>query len=368
MLVVKDPSGHSSNVYAATLSNGSYSFNRTETLQGTYFYEVWFLGNSQYFQCEAMIGALPVGNPIQTTLSVSVSNPNPAVGQTFTFSGYLKANGTALSGEEISAQECYPTGNTSAWRPIGSATTDANGYFSITRSEQTSGEYWYEFWFVGNGTYATCSNGMYVPIGTLESTSLSMNSSVTNPAVGQSFTLSGYLVDASGTPLAGKAIDIGRSADGQTSVVAIRYTDQNGYYFLNWNETTQGSYRYTAAFNGDQTYSLSTAAVSITVGTPTPTTLTLTSSNPNPVVNQSFTLSGKLTSNGTALAGKKITLLCKNPAGQWSNLGSTTTGSSGQYSFTVSEPSTGHYSYQSDFPGDAFYATSYAGAGVNVVL
>ena len=71
------------------------------------------------------------------------------------------------------------------------------------------------FGYYGNGNYATTSGGACIAVGTLEPTTLSLNSSVTNPAVGQSFTLSGYLTNANGTPLAGQEIALSRSVDGQ---------------------------------------------------------------------------------------------------------------------------------------------------------
>jgi hypothetical protein len=147
---------------------------------------------------------------------------------------------------------------------------------------------------------------------------------------------------------------------------STRFTDQNGYYSFNWSENTQGSYRYTVTYNGDQNHTLSQTSAEVTVGSPTPTTLTLTTSNTNPAVNQSFTLSGTLTANGAPLAGRQIILLSDDPSGTWANLGTTTTLANGSYSFTISEASPGHYGYQTDFPGDTAYAISYAGSGANV--
>jgi hypothetical protein len=106
--------------------------------------------------------------------------------------------------------------------------------------------------------------------------------------------------------------------------------------------------------------------VQITVGSLAPTHLTLITSNATPAVNHTFTLSGQLTANGTSLPGRQIVLLSEGPSGAWVNLGTTTTGTNGSYSFTVSEASPGHYGYQTDFPGDGTYAISYAGSGANV--
>ena len=410
-LIVQDPSGRYVNVDASTFADGSYSFNRSEASQGTYFYQVYFLGNSEYFQSEAMIGALTVGNPIQTTLSVTASNSTPAVGQPFTFSGYLKdVNGTALSGRVIDLVARYPNGNSVAWGSKGQTTTDANGHFAVTYSEQTSGAYWYEFWCYGDGNYATTSGGARIAVGTLEPTSVSLNSSFTSPAVSQSFTLNeyltkywfelwffgpgnyatrsggsriavgsftspavsqsftlnGYLTDANGTPLARQEIDLYRSLAGQETQPATRFTDQNGYYFFDWSENTQGSYRYTAVYNGDQNHSLSQTSVEITVGSLAPTTLSLTTASKNPAVNETFTLSGTLTANGTPLSGRQITLISEDPSGTWNDLGNATTLANGFYSFNLNEVSPGHYGYQTNFDGDNTYSDSYASSGADV--
>jgi len=367
-LIVQDPSGQYANVNAITLSNGAYSFNRTETSQGSYYYEVWFLGNSNYFQCEGMLSSdtLPVGDPISTTLSVTASNTTPAVGQPFTFSGYLTdINGTPLSGETITMEERLPGGG-DVWQSLGQTTTALNGYYTFTHSEQTSGEYWYEFHFSGDGSYSAAATGAYIAIGTLDPTIVSLQSNVTNPAIGQPFTLSGYLTDANGTPLAGQEIDLWRSVAGQETQPATRFTDQNGYYFFDWSEATQGNYQYWVTYNGDQNHALSQASVEITVGSPTPTQLSLTTSNTNPAVNQQFTLSGTLTAGTTPLAGKSIIIIREDPTGTWSNVGTTQTGTNGTFSLTNSEPSTGPYTYQAYFNGDTTYGASNAGSSADV--
>jgi large repetitive protein len=103
-------------------------------------------------------------------------------------------------------------------------------------------------------------------------------------------------------------------------------------------------------------------------GTLRPTIISVTTSNTNPTVNQQFTLSGYLKDNttGTPLSGKQIILLRKDPAGVWTNLGTTTTTTNGSYSFTRSEAATGTYLYQVNSQSDALYATSYASRSVLV--
>ncbi len=75
-----------------------------------------------------------VGNLQTTTLSISVSNSSPAVGQAFTYTGYLmNAEGIGLSGKKIDKQCRLPSG---AWKSLGSTTTDVNGRYVATYTEQ----------------------------------------------------------------------------------------------------------------------------------------------------------------------------------------------------------------------------------------
>ncbi len=314
-----------------------------------------------------------LGNPIPTTLSLNITNNNPDVNQSFTISGYLTdINGTKLSGRAVTVWARLPTGQMA---PRGETATDSNGYYSVTISEQNSGQYRYEVDFPGDGTYAQCGNWILVAIGTLQPTKISANTNITNPGVGESYTLFGNLTDANGTPLSGKEIDLYQDVTGQLtqreSILQTRYTDQNGHYFFILNESTSANYMYTARFCGDQIYAYSQASVSLTVGiltvgTPTPTTITITTNTTTPAVNQPFTLSGYLKDNatGTPLPGKTIALGREDPSGQWTTANTTTTTTNGTYTFTTSE-SQGLYTYSAIFFGDT-YAPANAAVSLTV--
>jgi hypothetical protein len=358
---VKAPSGQEVvETWATTDANGAYAFTRSESAQGSYWLQVSFYGNSNYNESSAMM-LLTIGNPIPTTIrSLTVTNSNPAVNQPFTFSGYLTdINGTPLADRTIWVNIRLPTGD---WNmTAGYPRTDSNGYFSVTYSEQVAGEYDFEFHFTGDNNYAQCDPSLPVVIGTLQPTDLSMNTSVTNPAVNQSFTLSGYLTDANGTPLAGKEILLDRIVAGSFGNFDERYTDQNGYYSFVLRESAGGLYYYMPHFLGDQMYASSYAFMSLTVGTLSPTTVTITASTTTPAVNQSFTLSGTLKAGSTPLSGKSITLARKDPSGNWiDSVDTTTTTANGSYTFTRSESAQGTYLYEVIFYGDTYAATNAA--------
>jgi len=253
------------NVVTTTNANGTYAVPLSESAQGVYGLYPTFAGNPSYSPSTGYL-EVTVGNPIPTALSLTITNSNPVVNQSFTMSGYLTdTNGTPLSGRQITVDVRLPTGD---WHSGPGATTDSNGHYSITTSEQAAGEYRFEVYFLGDGTYAGTGNWALVPIGTLQPTKISATTNATNPGAGASFTLSGTLKDANGTPLAGKEIDLyqyAASGANPPDIFQTRYTDQNGHYSFVLNDTS-GKYLYTARFTGDQNYAYSQAVVNLTVG------------------------------------------------------------------------------------------------------
>ena len=353
-----------------TATNGSYSFTRTESSQGAYFYWGVFSGDQSYTGCQNCNGwtAVTIGNVQNVTNSLYTTNANPAVNQTFTLYGYLRdASGIGIPAQQITLLCRMPTTPGGEWPQIGSYVTNATGFYTFTVSEPSAGQYWYETHFGGDANYAAAYAGQTENIGTVTQTSLSLNTSNTNPAPTQNFTLSGYLTATNGNPVSGAQIDLWRQASGEPMVwQASRLTGTNGYYSFVWSEAQPGEFSYMVASEAYQDFAISTASLNMTVGTLRPTVLSATTSNANPAVNQSFILSGYLKDNttGTPLSGKQITLLRKDPTGAWTSLGTTATTTNGSYSFTRSEASTGLYTYQVNSQADTIYATSYASCKV----
>ena len=364
------PSGESIRMQTSSTADGSYTFTLSESVPGTYAEGVAFYGSADHGESSTMM-LLNVGDLIPTTVSVDISNSNPGVNEPFTFSGYLKdVHGTPLAGRTIRIDILRPTGD---WDITGHTTTDSNGYYSVTYVEQVAGQYRFEFNFMGDTTYARGGPAVYVAVGSLRPTTISMTPSTTNPGASQSFTLSGYLKDANGAPIAGKSIWLGRQvvgggADNQGGTYDSKITDQNGYYSFVLSDSA-GTYWYGVDFTGDQTYATSNWIwTKLTVGTLTPTKLTLTASTSTPVVNQPFTLSGILTdkSTGTPLAGKTIRLQ-RETSGDWQQaVASTTTDANGAYTFTWSESAPGHHAFEPTFDGAGAYASTYAVIGITV--
>ena len=57
---------------ATTDANGSYSFTRSESSQGSYILAVAFYGNTNYLQSSEML-FLTIGNPAQDKISANVT-------------------------------------------------------------------------------------------------------------------------------------------------------------------------------------------------------------------------------------------------------------------------------------------------------
>ena len=251
-----------------TAANGSYSFTTSSAAQGDYVPSVDFNNpSSGYLESGAMTW-ITVGNPIPVALTLNITPTNPAVGQSFTMSGTLTdASGNKLPNKGLYIDCQTPDGS---WHARANITTNANGAYSWTYNggEQTPGQYYYEVTFWGDGTYGHMTTVQELAIGNLSPVTLTLNTSIANPAVGQSFTLSGKLTDANGNPLSGKEIDLYDTAVAG-GITDTKYTDQNGAYSFVLSENTSGYHLYNLEFIGDQTHAYSIVSLTVTIGTVT---------------------------------------------------------------------------------------------------
>src|SRR5450830_1132585 len=192
-----------------------------------------------------------------TTLTIATSTTNPAVSPSFNLKGTLKAGTTTLSGKTITLLRQAQSGQ---WSAAGTNTTDTNGHYTIKRSESELGIYHYYVHFGGDTTHsASSSPTVVVTVGTLPSTTLTITTSTTNPAVSQSFTLKGTL-KAGTTPLSGKTITLLRQdLSGQWSAAGTNTTDTNGNYTIKRSESELGIYHYYVHFGGDTTHTASSS-------------------------------------------------------------------------------------------------------------
>ena len=105
-----------------------------------------------------MYEVLRVKQPM--SLSCGVDNPEPAVGETITFSGDLRTADENLgqAGENITLYEIF----LDYYISVGSATTDENGHFTLSREVPSQGIFSYIAWFPGSNYYENAeSPGLY---------------------------------------------------------------------------------------------------------------------------------------------------------------------------------------------------------------
>jgi hypothetical protein len=308
-----------------------------------------------------------VGSLQQSVLSVFSTNNAPAVNQSFTVHGTLQdgVSGAPLAGQSITLQvEQLWSG-----KPVNVVTTTgADGTYTVTVSGSAQGVYGLYPTFAGNPSYAPSIGYLEVTVGNPIPTALSLTITNSNPAVNQSFTMSGYLTDTNGTPVSGRQVSVTiRLPTGSWIFGPTATTDSNGHYSMTTSEQAAGEYRFELFFLGDGIYAGTGNWALLPIGTLQPTTITLTTSNANPATNQSFTLSGTLTANGTPLAGKEIDLYQyaaaqPNPPDIFQTR---YTDQNGHYSFVLNDTS-GKYLYTARFTGDQIYA--YSQAQVNLVV
>ena len=158
-------------------------------------------------------------------LSLSASNPSPAVGESYTLSGYLSdSNGKALANKPIDIWVRHDGDNGIRWKTI---TTDSNGYYGTSASSTQKA--YIRTVFKGDSAYAGSSSDLVTV--TPRVPTLTLTASTTTPLVGQSYTLSGVLRDGNGKALANKPIDIWVRHDNDNGIRwKTMTTDSNGYY------------------------------------------------------------------------------------------------------------------------------------------
>ena len=109
-----------------------------------------YLKNVQANASASSVSTNAVATTTPTTITITTSNTNSTLNTPFTLSGALTANGVPLSGRFIWLNIVDPSGSVSV---VNTTTTDANGTYTITRSESTQGLYYYQAGFNGGGTY-----------------------------------------------------------------------------------------------------------------------------------------------------------------------------------------------------------------------
>jgi hypothetical protein len=302
---------------SSTNELGQYIFNVNETdatnTTVLYKYHVRFDGTAQYNASQSNDIAV-TWTMISTTLSATVSSARPTVGQNFSISGRLTADGSALNATSIVLYRWNPA--TTVWGINQSTTTNTSGDYLFSINESVTGNNLYASVFAGNNTYGW--SFAYVTVAIETPTAITASSSTSTTTVGQGFTISGQLT-ADGTGLAGQTVTLLNSTDNATWTSAMSTTtNATGNYGFIVIESSAGIRYYKASFAGNATHASATSDVVTVAITAVPTpSISITIVQLVPVAPQY--LEWDITNTGTADAwvapSAKLYLQTETPPG-----------------------------------------------------
>jgi hypothetical protein len=139
-----DPNGNVSTSISVTNYQGAFNLTDVAGIDGIFSYIAKFIGDASHAAASAT-ATIQAGTTAPTVLTIAASAQYPTPNANFTVSGTLKTGTVGISGEKINLYKKSPAGKTL----VGTATTDKNGAYSITRNEP-AGWLAYEADFAGS--------------------------------------------------------------------------------------------------------------------------------------------------------------------------------------------------------------------------
>ncbi len=174
--------------------------------------------------------------------------------------------------------------------------------------------------------------------------------------VRQSFSISGQLT-SNGAPFTRSIVYLQRFNGNTWTNIAMKAV--TGTYSFTLTEITSNTYQYRTTYAGSATYASATSPV-VQVQVRAPTQLSAAANLTSVLVNQNFTINGRLkTTTGEPVSGATVQLQT-NVSGTWTNVtaGTNTTTSAGAYSISINESATGTYQFQTTYAGNDVYSSS----------
>ena len=282
--------------------------------------------------------ALTVVQPSNGATVTYTGATQAAWGDTATLSGNLVSGSSALAGKTLTftmgGATCSGTTNASGDASCQMAVTALPGPHALTVA------------FAGDATYQSASDDATLTVATVP-TSTSYTGATTG-GTSQSVTLSAHLQRVLGsTPIASEPVTLTMGAE---SCTAPTNASGDASCPVTVSEGP-GSYPISATFLGDGGYVTSSATGTFTVAAqPTATATSNVAASPGAAA----TFSATLTSNGSPVAGKSISIVAGS---QSCTAGPTDASGKASCTVTVSQAS-GTYTLTATFAGDATYTTS----------
>jgi hypothetical protein len=137
-------------------TNGYYTFGWSEPAQGEFTYTVASNGY-QNFAISVAYLKLSIDTLKPTVLSVSTSNANPTVNQSFTVSGTITADGIELGNRSVTFQRSL---DNKAFTAVTTGPTNATCWYSFGRRETSAGTYYYRTTDAGNSTLTNATSNV----------------------------------------------------------------------------------------------------------------------------------------------------------------------------------------------------------------
>ena len=301
-----------------------------------------------------------IAAPTLPASTLSLTGPSTAdIGQAVTLtgsitigSGTIPPSGTAIS---ITRSE---SGSTTV--QDFSASTDADGDFSLTDTPPATGQYTYTASYAGTTTSGPATASATVTV-TLIPASLTLTGPST-AAIGHSVTLTGSLTLGGAAAAAGTAVTISRSETGSTTVKDFNVTTAAGGSFsLTDTPPGAGQFTYTASYAGTPTTAPATAEQTVSVAL-TPTSLTVTASPSTATYEPTIHVTAHLGKTGT----NRTVSIYAETSGSTSRKLLKTAKVNASGNLAVSYRAAHSTTFTADFAGDADYASATATASVSV--
>jgi hypothetical protein len=275
----------------------------------------------------------------------------------------LSATLTTASGTPLSGQTVTFTVGTGSTAQKCSAVTNSAGKAScsICMYNQSASPLPVTVTFGGNTDYAGSSTSESVAV----TTPTTLKVSAGTGTYGQSTTLTGTLTNSvTGAPVGGQTITL---SEGTQSCTATTNSSGKASCSIMVNQPA-GSYPTSGSFAGNTSSTpplLASSGSSTLVVSAAPTSVTYTGSTSG-TEGQSITLSGTLTSNGTALSGQTVTLTLGS--GNSSQSCTAVTNSSGAASCSLPgiDQVQGNVTVTVTYAGNSYYASSSTSSTVKV--
>src|SRR3954451_8041910 len=259
-------------------------------------------------------GSAAAADKTATTLGIREARQTILLGQTNRISGQLRASGAGpVAGATVELLRKLP--GATSWTDVRGKSTNSNGVVAFDVSPRHTARF--QLAYAGDESHFPTHSGVVTTTVVRRlPTVIGISVSPVSISPGGSADIRGRLHLARSTgaprPLPGRTLTLkSRNADGSWTDVATAVTNDNGV--VHFTVTPAQTTRYAIFFaRTDRLQASRSDGRTVWVGQPTSLSITKSTGSVNP--GETVTISGVLTENGTALAGKAIELRAR-PAG-----------------------------------------------------